>query len=85
MINPNVNMKKYIGGIAMMLLPSQANSKPCCQKILFSKDKIDRKIYYKEMASILEFNTHDSNFGNIKISITEDEEAFDFLSSIETK
>ncbi|WP_143315291.1 helix-turn-helix transcriptional regulator [Clostridium sp. HBUAS56017] len=82
MIKPNVNMKKYIGGIAMMLLPSQANSKPCCQKILFSKDKINREENYEEMSSILNFNTTDTIFGNIKISINDDEDAFDFITSL---
>ncbi|MDS0524376.1 helix-turn-helix domain-containing protein [Clostridium sp. SHJSY1] len=82
MIKPNVNMKKYIGGIAILLLPSHANSKPCCQKILFSKDKIDREAFYKEMSDILNFNSHNNRFGNVKVSTYDDEKAFDFICSI---
>ncbi len=32
MIKPNVNKNKYVGGLAMLILPSDANSKPCAQK-----------------------------------------------------
>ncbi len=32
MAKPNVNKNKYVGGIALLMLPSDANSKPCVQK-----------------------------------------------------
>ena len=56
MIKPNVNKNKYVGGLAMMMLPSDANSKPCVQKILFSKIKLDRDEYYNK-------ETEDKNVG----------------------
>lgn len=49
MVKPNVNKNKYVGGIALLMLPSDANSKPCAQKILFSKIRIDRELHYERL------------------------------------
>ena len=79
MIKPNVNKNKYVGGLAMMMLPSDANSKPCVQKILFSKIKLDRELYYTKLKEILDFNVEGVNLGHVKISQWEDEAAFNFI------
>lgn len=79
MIKPNINKNKYVGGVAMLLLSSDANSKPCSQKILFSKVRIDREMYYNDLKEILNFNIEDKCFGNIKISLNDDEIAYQFI------
>lgn len=79
MIKPNVNKNKYVGGLAMMLLPSDANSKPCVQKILFSKIKLDRNEYYNNLKEILSFSVEGISFGHVKVSQWEDEEAYNFI------
>ncbi len=79
MIKPNVNKNKYVGGVAMMMLPSDANSKPCVQKILFSKVKLNRDEYYNNLREILSFNVEGINLGNVKISQWEDEAAYNFV------
>ena len=79
MIKPNVNKNKYVGGLAMMMLPSDANSKPCVQKILFSKIKMDRELYYTNLKEILNFNVEGVTLGHVKISQWEDEAAFNFI------
>ncbi|WP_297421032.1 helix-turn-helix transcriptional regulator [Clostridium sp.] len=79
MIKPNVNKNKYVGGVAMMMLPSDANSKPCVQKILFSKVKLNRDEYYANLKEILSFNVEGANLGHIKISQWEDEAAYNFI------
>ena len=79
MIKPNVNKNKYVGGLAMMMLPSDANSKPCVQKILFSKIKLDRELYYTNLKEILNFNVEGVTLGHVKISQWEDEAAFNFI------
>lgn len=79
MIKPNVNKNKYVGGVAMMMLPSDANSKPCVQKILFSKIKLDREIHYKNLKEILNFNVEVANLGHVKLSQWEDEAAYNFI------
>jgi len=82
MIKPNVNKNKYVGGLAMMMLPSDANSKPCVQKILFSKIKLDRELYYTNLKEILNFNVEGVTLGHVKISQWEDEAAFNFVSKL---
>jgi transcriptional regulator with XRE-family HTH domain len=79
MIKPNVNKNKYVGGLAMMMLPSDANSKPCVQKILFSKIKLDREVYYTNLKEILSFNVEGVTLGHVKISQWEDEAAYNFI------
>lgn len=79
MIKPNVNKNKYVGGVAMMMLPSDANSKPCVQKILFSKMKLDRDIHYKNLKGILNFNVEGVNLDHVKLSQWEDEAAYNFI------
>jgi len=79
MIKPNVNKNKYVGGLAMMMLPSDANSKPCVQKILFSKIKLHRELYYTNLKEILDFNVEGVTLGHVKISQWEDEAAFNFI------
>lgn len=79
MIKPNVNKNKYVGGLAMMMLPSDANSKPCVQKILFSKIKLDRESYYNNLKEILDFNVEGVTLGHVKISQWEDEAAYNFI------
>jgi transcriptional regulator with XRE-family HTH domain len=79
MIKPNVNKNKYVGGVAMMMLPSDANSKPCVQKILFSKVKLNRDECYANLREILSFNVEGVNLGHVKISQWEDEAAYNFI------
>lgn len=82
MIKPNVNKSKYCGGVAMLMIPSDANSKPCVQKVLFSKIKIDRELYYDNLKELLEFNAKSSTLGHIKISQWEDELAYNFIAKL---
>ena len=82
MIKPNVNKNKYVGGLAMMMLPSDANSKPCVQKILFSKVKLDRDLYYNNLKEILSFSVEGRSLGHVKISQWEDEAAYNFILKI---
>lgn len=82
MFKPNVNKNKYVGGLAMLLLPSDANSKPCCQKIIFSKIRIDRELYYNNLKEILNFYTDENAVGNIKISQAEDELTYNFIEGL---
>ncbi|OOM75441.1 helix-turn-helix domain protein [Clostridium puniceum] len=82
MIKPNVNKNKYVGGLAMMMLPSDANSKPCVQKILFSKIKLDRDVYYNDLKEILSFSIEGASLGHVKISQWEDEAAYNFILKI---
>ena len=79
MIKPNINKNKYVGGLAMMMLPSDANSKPCVQKILFSQIKLDRDLYYNNLKELLKFNVEGINIGHVKISQWEDEAAYNFI------
>ena len=79
MIKPNVNKNKYVGGMAMMMLPSDANSKPCVQKLLFSKIKLDREVHYNKLKEILSFSVDGASFGHMKVSQWEDEEAYNFI------
>jgi transcriptional regulator with XRE-family HTH domain len=79
MIKPNINKNKYVGGLAMLLLPSDANSKPCVQKVLFSKKRIDRGSNYEKLRDIISFKLDEITFGNVKISPAEDEEAYNFI------
>lgn len=81
MIKPNLNKNKYIGGLALMMLPSDANSKPCVQKILISKTRIDREEHKGELKNFLNFPEKSKELGNIKISQWEDEEVYDFISN----
>lgn len=82
MIKPNINKNKFVGGIAMLLLPSDANSKPCSQKILFSKIRLDRGVCYKNLRELLSFYAEDEYFGNVKISQKEDEMAYQFIEKL---
>ena len=79
MIKPNVNKDKYVGGLAMMMLPSDANSKPCVQKILFSKIKLDRELHYNKIKETLNFSVEGGSLGHVKISQWEDEAAYNFI------
>jgi hypothetical protein len=79
MIRPNININRYVGGLAMLLLPSDANSKPCVQKILFSRIKIDRELYCSNLKELLSFCTDRPTSGNFKISQWEDELAYNFI------
>lgn len=82
MIKPNINKNKYVGGLGILLLPSDANSKPCSQKILFSKIKLDRTIYYNNLKDFLSFSEEETSFGNIKISQMDDEMVYNFIESL---
>jgi len=82
MIKPNINKNKYVGGLSMLSLASDANSKPCCQKILFSKTQIDRTANYANLKELLSFYVEDNSFGNIKISQAEDETAYNFIQNL---
>jgi transcriptional regulator with XRE-family HTH domain len=82
MIKPNVNKNKYVGGLAMLMLLSDANSKPCAQKILFSKIRLDRELYYNNLKELLNFCVEGVTLGHIKISQWEDEVAYNFIGKL---
>ncbi|MBL4934357.1 helix-turn-helix transcriptional regulator [Clostridium sp. YIM B02515] len=82
MIKPNINKNKYLGGLAILVLPSDANSKPCVQKILFSRVRLDREMYYDNLKDLLKFNTEELSRGSIKLSQWEDETAYNFLQKL---
>ena len=77
MIKPNVNKNKYVGGLALMMLPSDANSKPCAQKVLFTKVRVNRDTYYSKLKELLSFSTEGG--GHVKITQSEDEFAYNFI------
>lgn len=79
MIKPNINKNKYVGGLAMLMLLSDANSKPCAQKILFSKIRLNRELYYNDLKKLLNFCANGVTLGHVKISQWEDELAYNFI------
>ncbi|MCD2345482.1 helix-turn-helix domain-containing protein [Clostridium guangxiense] len=85
MVKPSLNKSKYVGGIALLCLPSDANSKPCCQKIIISKVKINRKENYNVLKEYLDFTSKEKSFGNVKISRYEDEKVYDFIENYASK
>lgn len=82
MIKPNVNKNKYVGGVTLLMLPSDANSKPCAQKLLFSKIRLDRELYYNNLKELLSCATTGETFEHIKISQHEDEIAYNFIGKL---
>lgn len=82
MIKPNVNKNKYTGGLAMLMLPSDANSKPCAQKIIFSKIRVDRDLYYNKLKDLLNFSIEGVTLEHVKISQAEDEEVYNFVRKL---
>lgn len=82
MIRPNLSKKKYVGGLSLLMLPSDAASKPCVQKILFSKIRLDRKLYRTKIKDLLYFSLNEHSLGHVKISQGEDELAYDFISNL---
>lgn len=82
MIKPNVNKNKYVGGLAMLMLSSDANSKPCAQKILFSKIPLNRELYYNSLKELLNFCAEGVTLGHVKISQWEDEVAYNFIRKL---
>jgi len=82
MIKPNVNKNKYVGGVTLLMLPSDANSKPCAQKLLFSKIRLDRELYYNNLKELLSCATTGETFEHIKISQYEDEIAYNFIGKL---
>lgn len=85
MIKPNINKNKYVGGMGLLLLPSDANSKPCVQKILFSNTKLNRESNFKELKAFLSFNFKDISIENLKLSSYEDERVYNFIESLSLK
>ncbi|MFL0249502.1 helix-turn-helix domain-containing protein [Clostridium neuense] len=83
MIKPSLNKSKYVGGIALLCLPSDANSKPCCQKIIISNIKIDREENYDTLKEYLDFTSEIKDFGNVKIARYEDEKVYDFIETLQ--
>lgn len=82
MIKPNLNKSKYVGGVSMLLLSSDANSKPCSQKMIFSKVRLDRRLYNEKLHELLNFNLDGKNFGHVKVTQIEDESAYNFIESL---
>jgi len=82
MVKPNLNKNKYVGGIALLMLPSDANSKPCAQKILFSKVRVDRELHYEKLKELLSFSCQETTFGHVKLSSVEDEYAYNFIRKL---
>ena len=81
MIKPSLNKKKYVGGIALLMLPSDANSKPCCQKIIISKYKISRSDYSFYLLHFLKFHNENYEADSMKLSVSDDEVIYNFLQS----
>ena len=81
MIKPSLNKKKYVGGIALLMLPSDANSKPCCQKIIISKYKINRSDYNSDLLDFLKFHNKNYEADSMKLSVSDDEIIYNFLQS----
>ncbi|GFP75864.1 helix-turn-helix domain-containing protein [Clostridium fungisolvens] len=82
MTKPNINKGKYVGGLAMLFLPSDANSKPCCQKLLISSIRIKRNTYYENLKQLLTLNSCKVELRNVKLSSFEDEKAYNFIESL---
>lgn len=82
MIKPNVNKDKYIGGLSMLMLSSDANSKPCAQKMLFSRIRLDRKLHYDNIKKLLNFCFEGVTLGHLKISQWEDEVVYNFIRKL---
>ncbi len=82
MIKPNVNKDKYMGGLGMLMLSSDANSKPCAQKILFSRVRLDRKLHYNNIKELLNFSYEGVTLGHVKISQWEDEIVYNFIRKL---
>lgn len=79
MARPNLNKNRYVGGMALMLLPSDARSKPCCQKVLFSRVKIDRDEHGQRIKELLRFDSVNESVGHIKVTPSDDEMAYSFV------
>ncbi len=82
MIKPNVNKDKYIGGLGMLMLSSDANSKPCAQRILFSRIKLDRELHYNNIKELLSFYCEGVTLGHVKISQWENENVYNFIQKL---
>jgi hypothetical protein len=66
----------------MLLLSADVNSKPCSQKIIFCKVRIDRELHNERLKEILNFNIEGNIFGQVKISQTEDEKVYNFIETL---
>lgn len=82
MIRPNVNKDKCIAGLGMLMLSSDANSKPCVQKMLFTRIRLDRKLYYDDIKKLLNFCSEGVTLGHLKISQWEDEMVYNFIRKL---
>lgn len=83
MMKPNLSRSKYTGGLALLMLPSDANSKPCAQKILFSDVRIDREKFNEELKGLLSIRGNSGELtGNVKITAAEDEYAYGFVNAL---
>lgn len=80
-IKPNLNKDKYLGGVGILMLSSDANSKPCAQKILFSRVKLDRELEYDRIRELLSFCAESVTLGHVKINQWEDEKAYSFINN----
>lgn len=79
MARPNLNKNSYVGGMALMLLPSDARSKPCCQKVLFSRVKLNRDEEGQNIKALLCFDSLKDGSGHIKVTPNDDEMAYSFV------
>lgn len=82
MIKPNVNKDKYIGGLGILMLSSDANSKPCAQRILFSRVRLDRELHYNNIKELLSFCYEGVTLGHVKISQWENEIVYNFIQKL---
>lgn len=82
MHKPNTNKGKYVGGLALLSLPSDANSKPCTQKLILSSIKIDRELNNDILKNLLSFNLQGETLSCIKISPGDDEEVYNFIENL---
>lgn len=83
-IKPPMHDAKYVGGMGMMLLPSDASSKPCAQRILISRIQMDRDRYAVPLVNLLKFEcTELDNNCFEKINASQDERAYVFIRKIE--
>ncbi|MGL5415988.1 MAG: helix-turn-helix domain-containing protein [Clostridium sp.] len=82
MIKPPLNKNKYLGGIGFLMLPSDASSKPCIQKIILSNKNIDREVYFNDLKDILKFSVLEKDFNYLKLNQEENDIVYNFISKL---
>lgn len=83
-INPPMHGAQYVGGMGLMLLPSDATSKPCAQRVLVSRVQINRDQYAQPLENFLKFECTEQDANCFeKINASQDERAYVFIRKVE--